>query len=610
MLDSLDALVEQYPLSRYIVSSRPTAINARDWPRWSEWTSKRGFVELEIQPLDAEQIERFVEKWHGALAAAISDDEERATVISLERGLLRLLRSKPSLRRLAASPLLCAMICALHRDRLENLHPERARLYRDCCEMLLQGRDLTRKVLPNPDYPTFSTEQLFVLVRSLAYWMKRNDWAEVDTSDVDSFLDQELPRLARPSPCTGADVRRLLVERSSILREPVMGQSDFTHRTFQDFLAADEIVKNGEYGMLLGKMLDDRWSETIVLAAGLADRKTQRKLVEGALKKAGSLRRERNRQRIVMLTVACLETCIDLDPALRNEILSAASTVFPPVDLSDAAIVAAAGDPAVPFLEYRQTLTSEQAVACVSALAQIGSEPALTALVGFVGSAKQSVRFALGQAWDSFDREEFAERVLSRDSSLFVPSLGVLEGFEKLAHVKHLYIRSVLDSRVLERAVSAMRLESLWLFDYVSGGEMPIFAATPALKGIRKLFVSAPVLDLGCLDFVRDLQELRDLTIVGSRVESLEALSGLSNLEAVSIPACRPVRDLSPLAELQRLKVLDIRFTQISSLLPVEKLPELRRLLLMGSGVVELGALGRRAEVVVDGPEVSKGPVG
>ncbi len=48
------------------------------------------------------------------------------------------------IRNLATNPLVCATICALHRDRKKQIPAERMRLYAACCEMLLERCGLLR----------------------------------------------------------------------------------------------------------------------------------------------------------------------------------------------------------------------------------------------------------------------------------------------------------------------------------------------------------------------------------------------------------------------------------------------------------------------------------
>ena len=133
------------------------------------------------------------------------------------------------------------MICALHRERREQLPSERLSLYRECWEMLL-GRDRGRFIRHDPGYPDLADAQKLSILQDLAYWMMRNGYADVPTRTAAWRIGAKLAPFDRPDiPADG--VTQHLVERSGLIREPIEGRVDFTHRTFQEFLAAMEVVK-------------------------------------------------------------------------------------------------------------------------------------------------------------------------------------------------------------------------------------------------------------------------------------------------------------------------------------------------------------------------------
>lgn len=72
------------------------------------------------------------------LAESLEKTEDKENVVALKQPLKQLLRQKLPLRRLARNPLLCTMICALHRERPKNMPQNRVKLYQDCVELLLQ----------------------------------------------------------------------------------------------------------------------------------------------------------------------------------------------------------------------------------------------------------------------------------------------------------------------------------------------------------------------------------------------------------------------------------------------------------------------------------------
>lgn len=237
LLQALTDLVMAYPLARYIVTSRPAALKRDDWPAWSEWTTGEGFTDATLQPMTPEQVNSLIRQWHAALAEKINDSEERAEILQLPATLARTLRLRPALRRLTTNPLLCSMICALHRDSRENLPNERVELYEQCVDMLLTKRDEGRKVPLGPEYARLTPGQQLVLVQNFAYWMMRNGYSDVSVEEADQHFEAKLPDLDAPN-ADGRNVRRFFAERTNLIREPVDDRIDFTHRTFQEFLAA------------------------------------------------------------------------------------------------------------------------------------------------------------------------------------------------------------------------------------------------------------------------------------------------------------------------------------------------------------------------------------
>ena len=156
MLAQLEQLVADYPLARYVVTSRPYALKAEQWPEWADWIARENFDQVTLQPMSVPQTESFIDQWHKAFRDTTTDQDEREELEELAPHLKRLLRRRAPLRRLATSPLLCAMICALHRERRQQLPSERIKLYEECVEMLLSRRDEGRRINLDGNYPDMS----------------------------------------------------------------------------------------------------------------------------------------------------------------------------------------------------------------------------------------------------------------------------------------------------------------------------------------------------------------------------------------------------------------------------------------------------------------------
>jgi hypothetical protein len=146
--------------------------------------------------------------------------------------------------------------------------------------------------------------------------MMRNGYSEVNGTDADAHFTGRLPEMAL-SGVSGEQVRRFLVERANLLREPQVGRLDFSHRTFQEFLAARAALKESDLGLLLQNAHDDQWRETLIAAAGLASKADCKRLLEGLLERGREATGLEGKP-FYLLVLACLETCVELEPAVRR----------------------------------------------------------------------------------------------------------------------------------------------------------------------------------------------------------------------------------------------------------------------------------------------------
>ncbi len=274
----LQDLVETYPRASFLITSRPGAVSEE----WVDWMDREGFSEAELLPMELSDIQAFIDHWHAAVEEELHDEQDRAELPSFARHLKEEVESSRPIRALATSPLLCAMLCALNRERREQLPSDRIKLYDACCEMLIERRDRERRVSLT-DYPaaSLSYREKSVLLEDLSYWLIHNGWSQIELQRADERFAHKLTNMHNISQqISSVDVRRLFVERTSILREPIAGHIDFTHRTFQEFLAAKAALDEGDIGVLVKNAHDDQWREVIILASGLATRKVREELMQ------------------------------------------------------------------------------------------------------------------------------------------------------------------------------------------------------------------------------------------------------------------------------------------------------------------------------------------
>ena len=592
----LKELVEMYPHARFIVTSRPHAIE-------EGWMDREGFSNAELQPMQLTDIYMFIEHWHRAVREELHGDEEKIELGQFAEHLKNEVRQNRAIRNLATTPLLCAMICALNRDRRRQMPKDRIELYEACCSLLLERRDLERNV-DLTDYPALQLHyrQKRRLLEDLAYWMMINDWSEVPLQLVDERFSKKLSEMQSvPQNVSGTDTRQFFVERSGIIREPVTGQIDFVHRTFQEFLAAQAAADEVAVGLLVKNARNDQWREMIILACGLATIPMREILIKGLL--AYGDREKKHRHQLHILAVSCLETAVDVGQTVKIEVEKRLSDLIPPKNLRDATSLAAAGELTLKYLTYDEKYAAANAAACVRTLALIGGEVAQDMLEDYATDMRAEVVDELLKAWDFFDRDSYAKRILSRalrnKFDLRLARIPSLDGFQYLTQLTSLELHGSQQLSDLSPLAALTQLTSLYLSDCQQIRDLsPLASLTQltslSLTGCQQVSDLSPLAGLtqltslyltGCQQ-VSDLSPLAGLTQLTSlslsdcrQVRDLSPLAGLTQLTSLTLFSCQQVRDLSPLAGLTQLTSLDLSgCPNVTDLKPLNELPNLKDL--------------------------------
>ena len=133
----IEDLVDVFPKAHYFVTSRPDAIEV--------WMANEGFNNADLLPMELSDIYAFIDHWHDAVKEELNDELEIIELPFFAQHLKKEVECNRPLRNLATNPLLCAMLCALNRERREQLPLDRIKLYEACCEMLIEPRDKDRQ---------------------------------------------------------------------------------------------------------------------------------------------------------------------------------------------------------------------------------------------------------------------------------------------------------------------------------------------------------------------------------------------------------------------------------------------------------------------------------
>jgi energy-coupling factor transporter ATP-binding protein EcfA2 len=511
-------IISTFPNNKVIVTSRSTAITR-------EWEGLTSFSKATLLPMALGDIKAFVTHWHAAARSVSASDANSDRLNSLESSMLTLIRDRQVLRSLSTTPLLCALICALHSESGASLPGNRMELYKTALEMLISRRDSDRQINIETNVD-LSYDEREVLLRAFALWMHDNGASDADREDYIRKISQQIAGLHRVSS-DGETLGQFLLERSGVLREPVPGRVDFVHRTFLEYLAAAALVDDNSIDKLVGHGHQDHWREVIIMAAGHSIA-SQREALLGGLLTRGD-KDLVHRHRLYLLAVACMETAPKLTPELQIRLEQALSSVLPPRNMTEAAAVASAGPLAIERIGDTQ-VNADIAAASVRALSLIGGDEAMQSVQNFRYDQRLTVTRQLIRAWSYFDVEQYARDVLA-DCSLERGFITVSDA-EQMRHLHYLTKAENIYLDVPGR-----------LSNWHDVPEDPrIFGLNVSHTSWMKNFSDAP-----------NLENLDMLIAESSGLTSLAGISKYPEITYLDISGSRRLADVSELATLASL---------------------------------------------------------
>ena len=527
----------------------------------------------------------FCRRWHDAMREA----SQRSAVVlpcsadelpEYERALLRQLDGRRHLRGLASSPLLCA----LNLDRRQQLPPDRMALYRDALALLLERRDVEREV-PANRIVVLDTGSKLAVLQHVAWRLSLASRAELPRDDVLALVRRAVERMPNVEHAA-EDVLQHLLDRSGVLREPVVGRVDFVHRTFQEYLAAKEAVEDQPVDVLVTRAHLDQWWETIVMAVGHATPERRAELLGRVLDRADA--EPRHGRRLRLLAAACLDTAQMIDPEVSRRVEAAVEELLPPRGQNETRSLALAGGRTLRLVPSSlDGLSDASAAACVVTTALVGGPEAQRLLARWAKDPRGAVQRALAEMWRYFDPAEYAEVVL-RDAPLDGGTITV----ELVEHVPHLGTLQHLQDARLDL------LNGIMVDDLAFLGDAPPIT-TELVVAARGPVDLAPLANCPALKIVvvhggevgagwsalSSLTALHWLTVylpAGGR--DLSFLSGCSALTHVNLLDCSELSDLSALVSASRLRHVHLSGSKcLRDAQVLTGLPDLKSLYIRGA---------------------------
>ncbi|NEC52648.1 NACHT domain-containing protein [Actinospica acidiphila] len=416
----LSEVLHRYPQTRCMVTVRPLAVE-------ESWLTEEGFEELRLLPMRDPDIQKFVAAWHRAAVGC------RDELVGLERDLNQQLARNSALRDLARTPLLCAVICALHHRNRGLLPDSRWALYRSALAMLLGSRDKQRQI-GAAEGITLGVEEQQQLLQRIAVWLVRGGQTQLSHEDAIEQITLALKGMARVRKnATPEQLLIHLLNRSGLLQERSRDAIQFIHRTFQDYLAAKEFRESGSLNEMLRHASEEEWQDVIRLVAGHCDRGQTQKIVENLIAQGDAAEDPENRADLYVLAAHCaFESAYfeDLD-----DVEERLGRLMPPGPEGIDRLVSLGPD-VLPLLPGPEGLDKDAAARVVQTAAGVAGREAMDIMRRFTAREEAIVRFRLALSWGKFSIGEYAREVLSRISLKAIP-LNV-NSLEKLAHLRDL----------------------------------------------------------------------------------------------------------------------------------------------------------------------------
>jgi HEAT repeat protein/energy-coupling factor transporter ATP-binding protein EcfA2 len=253
LLEAVEAFVQIpiYAKVRCLLTTRPHG--------FQDVSLGAKFQKTEVQAFTSDDIAAFIRHWYETAYA----EEYQAEASEL----ITAIREQDRVTELAKNPLLCTIIAIIYRNK-RVLPNRRVRLYLECCEALLDTweRNKTELVEQSPLIGRFDWEIKLELLMPIAYrFHAQEQKLALPEAEVVKWLAEALAEFDLSHGLAAEqEARQFIVairDRSGILQGRGDGTLEFSHRTFQEYLAARYIAKQDDpiYIDLVMKHLHEAW---------------------------------------------------------------------------------------------------------------------------------------------------------------------------------------------------------------------------------------------------------------------------------------------------------------------------------------------------------------
>ncbi len=610
LAEEIGELIRTYSECIYVVTTRPGAVEPG-------WLARLDFTEAHVEPMNRRDREEFIDKWYRSAALELKQRPRPGENLMLTATRLKAeLVEQPGIGILATNPLLCAMICALYRERQEKLPETPAELSEALCNMLLHRRERETPGLTGKHFLStwraLQYPQKKGLLAELAWHMMSQGDSSIEINTAKTLVEDTLGSTPGRTKDEATDVVQALIERSGLLRPASDDRIDFLHNTLKEFLAAGRVVEEGNWIILADHADDPAWQPVILFALALAPEPFSSGLVGQLLarvtsvknpaKKAGSLTKH---ERETLATgkarqfflVRCRAASKRLASNLSFTIDGFLKHLLPPTSMNEVEALAQIGPRILPY----GTATLENSIwwtrqnchmvaRCLRLLRLIGGPRAqailktIYRLPSYSSQVNNEWLLACCELapeerlpWPFYNTETIKNLSLSSSA---IRDISRLDDWTSLQYLS-LAGTSVSDLSPLSKLASLQVLN-------VNGTQVNDLHPLSGMISLKRLYCSRTRLrDLAPLS---ELKSLEYFEVSGMQIIDLRPLAALMSLKQLRCWFTKVV-DLSPLAGLLTLEALELDWTQVVDLEPLKGMVLLNRLSLRATKVVDLSPL-------------------
>lgn len=300
---SILSIAKRYPISRFIVTSRPAA--------YFPYGLGTDFAHYEIADFDESSIAQFVRNW----SSLSIEDPVRAAQNT--ESLLQAITANPELYTLAQNPLFLTILVTLH-THMGRLPISRTELYEDSIDVLLERWDIAKGI--KSQYNLVAIKDLLAALAFVA--QDKGEGVSMEESFVLSVFNDELIKKGISKTDAATQSTALLLnfkERGEVLIETGSHYYAFVHRSIQEYFASIALAQNTNFiDLVLQRYRDLTWEQTIVFAVarvGRASAKAAEEVIRRLI--------ENQNPESLLLAGRCLLELKEVNQDLREKIMKA-----------------------------------------------------------------------------------------------------------------------------------------------------------------------------------------------------------------------------------------------------------------------------------------------